>query len=399
MFRFVAPAGAPLHISEILQSLDVTLFKKGTAEESLRPLADAVNARHIFVASSGRAALSLILRSMSRLRPGCTSVALPAYTCYTVPAAVVRAGLRMNPVEVDPLSLDFSPSHLERLDAEGLLCIVTSNLFGFMNDANRIRAVAQAHGAFIIDDAAQALGSTRGGCPAGMQGDVGIYSFGRGKALAAMEGGVIVTNSDDIAAAIAQELEGLPPASAVHSLWVLFQLLAYSVLLHPRAYWIPNSLPFLKLGTTEFDPGFPDFRLPRIVRELLPRLMERLAAMNQVRRSNAAMLRAGLKDHPDFAALQPGEDCVPNFIRFPLLARDAATRDRAVQRLRKAGIGASVLYPGAVCDIDGITPHMAVAGFHRPVAETIGRCLLTLPTHPFVSQQDLAGMIEVLSRF
>lgn len=402
MFRFVAPAGAPLELAQILRSAGASLTRQaglvrnGATEEAAKPLAAWLSCRYAFTSSSGRAALALILRSLARLRPGRGVVALPAYTCYTVPAAVVRAGLKFHPLEINPENLDVVPEQLERLPGEGVLAILTSNLFGLLNDTDRIRQAARARGAFVIDDAAQALGATRNGCPAGLLGDVGFYSFGRGKALATMEGAVIVTNSEEIAAAIQRESAGTRPASPFHSLGLLVQMLAYSVLLHPRLYWIPNSLPFLKLGTTQFDPDFADFRLPGIVRELLPRLMDRLAAMNQIRRANAAALRAAFKNHPDFSVLQPGEGVEPNYIRFPLLARDEATRDRAVQLLRRAGIGAGSFYPGAVCDIDGIAPHMATANFHRPAAEETSRRLLTLPTHPYVRESDLRQMIDTL---
>lgn len=396
MLRFVAPAGAPLEFAQILRAAGASLVREGATEESARSLAAGLNCRYVFTASSGRAALALILKSLARLRPGRSVVALPAYTCYTVPAAIVRAGLKFHPLEINPENLDVAPEPLDRLPGEGLLAILTSNLFGLLNDTERIRQAARARGAFVIDDAAQALGATRNGCPAGMLGDVGFYSFGRGKALAAIEGAVMVSNSEEIALAIQRAAAGTRTASLTHSVWLLFQMTAYAALLHPRLYWIPNSLPFLKLGTTEFDPDFADFRLPGIVRELLPGLLERLAAMNRIRRANAAALSAGLKGHPDFTLLQPGEGCEPNYIRFPLLARDEATRDRAVQLLRQAGIGGSPFYPGAVCDIDGIAPHMAAANFHRPAAEETSRRLLTLPTHPYVRDNDVQQMITTL---
>jgi len=396
MFRFVAPAGAPLELAQILRSARASLAGNGTTERLSVSFGAAVNCRYVFAAASGRAALALILRSLTSLRPGRGVVALPAYTCFTVPAAIVRAGLKLHPLEIRPDNLDIVPGQFDELPGEGLLAILTSNLFGLLNDADRIRQAARARGAFVIDDAAQALGATRNGCPAGMLGDVGFYSFGRGKALAAIEGAVIVTNSEEIAGAIQREAAGTRRPSPFHSVWLLFQMLAYSVLLHPRLYWIPNSLPFLKLGTTEFDPEFADFRLPGIVRALLPELLPRLADMNRIRRANAAALGARLKNHPDFSLLQPGEGVEPNYIRFPLLARDEVARDRAVTMLRGAGIGASPFYPGAVCDIDGIAPHMAAADFHRPAAEEASRRLLTLPTHPYVRESDVRRTLDTL---
>jgi len=397
MFRFVAPAGAPLEISQILHSVGLAASRNRTAEECYETFASRLKVRHVLGISSGRAALSLILEGIHRLRPDRSVVAVPAYTCFTVAASVVRAGLKIYPVDVNPETLDLDPSQLEALPQEQLLCILTSNLFGFVNEASHLREAAGAKGAFLVDDAAQALGSTRNGQQAGMLGDVGFYSFGRGKALATVEGAVIVTNSTEIASTIQSLEEKLPASPAGHSAWLVFQMLVYAVFLHPRLYWIPDSLPFLGLGTTEFAPDFRTFSLPRVVQGLLPQLMDRLQEMNRMRRENSVYLAQALQGSPRFTIPRPGPDCQPNYVRFPLIARDRATRDQAVKRLRSAGIGASTFYPSAICDIPGIDRYMATADFHCPRAEDLSRRLLTLPIHPFVRGGDLRRMIAVLN--
>ncbi len=396
MLKFVPPAGAPVKISEVLEAAVAALSSHPDEQCRLQLPAARWNVRHAFGVASGRCALALILRSLSRLRPERRVAALPAYTCFTVPAAVVRAQLRVHAVEVDPLTLDYRLEDLDNLPGEGLLCIVSSNLFGLTNDGACLRAAARTREAFFVDDAAQAMGASRNGTPAGLMGDVGFYSFGRGKALPAIEGALIVTNSDDIAAAIHSEAQRLPSRSVIHSAWLLIQLLVYSVFLHPRLYWFPNSLPFLKLGVTEFDPGFAEFRMPALVREFVLHLANKLEELNRVRRKNAATLEGALQRCPGFTIPRPGTDCQPNYVRFPVIAQDEATRDLAVRRLRKAGFGASGFYPHAVCDIPGIERYMATSDFHCPRAEDLSRRLLTLPTHPLVRQDDLHRMIDVL---
>lgn len=398
MMRFVAPAGAPIEISKILRATAAAIFSHPTGEGSLQSLAAPLNARHWFGVASGRSALALILRGLSRLRPDRSVVALPAYTCFTVPAAVIRAKLKVHPVEINPETLDFNFSDLERLPGDRVLGIVSSNLFGLPNDGTCIRAAARARGAFFIDDAAQAMGASRNGSLAGMMGDVGFYSFGRGKALAAVEGGLIVTNSDEIAGVIREEANKLPSSTIFHTGWVLFQMLVYSVFLHPRLYWFPNLLPFLNLGTTEFDPEFREFRMPAVVRELLAKTRDGLEKIIEIRRRNAAALSEGLGGNPLFAAPRRSDSSVPSSMRFHLIARDEPTRDRAVQALQAVGIGATPFYPSAVCDIEGIGRYMDVKDFHRPAAEDLARRLLTLPTHPYVQRSDVQIMVEVLYR-
>jgi perosamine synthetase len=398
MLRFVPPAGAPLKITQILRALKTVFSSNGDMEGCLSLLASHLQVRSVFGASSGRAALWLILNSLHRLRPDRYVVALPAYTCFSVPASVVRSGLKLHPVEIDPETLDFDFSQLESLPQQNLLCILTSNLFGLVNDVARIWEIARAKGAFLVDDAAQALGASRDGHFAGTLGDVGFYSLARGKTLASVGGGIIVTNSEEIAGAIRAEAADLPPSSFGHAAWLLLQMASYATFLKPNLYWIPNSLPFLKLGVTEFAPDFPTAPLPHLSQVLLLQLMDTLAEINEVRCKNATIIANALVGNRYFSVPRAAPDCQPSYIRFPVIAKDEATRHRALIRLRVAGIGASPFYPSAICDIAGIAPHMAPGNFHRPRAEALSRRLVTLPTHPYVRQQDLNRMVDILNR-
>ena len=173
-------------------------------------------------------------------------------------------------------------------------------------------------------------------------------------------------------------------------------MLVYSVLLRPSFYWIPNSLPFLKLGLTEFNPAFPAERLHSLCRALLPQLLDGLAEMNELRRANAKVITEALAGNPDFDFPAPAPNAYPTFVRLPTIARDNLTRERCLNRLRGAGIGASSFYPSAICDIRGIETHMSVRDFHRKRAELLSQRLLTLPVHPFVRPQDLELMVNIL---
>jgi perosamine synthetase len=79
-----------------------------------------------------------------------------------------------------------------------------------------------------------------------------------------------------------------------------------------------------------------------------------------------------------------------------VLANSGELRNRAITKLNRAGIGASPFYPSAICDIPNIVSHMATQSFHRPRAEDLSRTLLTLPTHPLVSERDLDVILKVL---
>lgn len=77
--------------------------------------------------------------------------------------------------------------------------IIPVSLFGQPYDAENINPIAKAKDIYVIEDAAQALGSKLNGKWAGTLGDIGIYSFNLGKHLTCGEGGMIVTNNDELA--------------------------------------------------------------------------------------------------------------------------------------------------------------------------------------------------------
>lgn len=396
MLRFLPPAGVPIKIGHLVRALGQALLEGDAARGMLTQVAEFFAVGHVFGASSGRAALSVLLTSLHTLRPDRNRVAVPGYTCYSVPASVARAGLKLHPVDINPETLDYDFQALEAISGSGLLCVLTSNLFGLPSDADRVTRIAHSKGAFAVDDAAQAMGATRNGRQAGTAGDAGLFSLGRGKALAAGGGGLLVTSDDRIAEAAHTQLLKLPNPSFASVPADFLENLAISLLLHPRFYWLPNSLPLLKLGVTEFDPAFSMRSMSGFTSALLRRLIGELDALNRVRIGNARRILSALPEGSGFRSPEPAAGASPTYLRLPLLAADNALRDRALTRLRAAGIGASSYYPGAVCNIPGIDAVLATPGVHCPRAEGVARRILTLPTHPLVEPQDPQRMVEIL---
>jgi len=76
--------------------------------------------------------------------------------------------------------------------------VIPVGLYGGMADMARIRSVAESHGIAIVEDAAESLGAEYQGRPAGSFGDTGVFSFHGSKTLTTGEGGMLVTNRDDL---------------------------------------------------------------------------------------------------------------------------------------------------------------------------------------------------------
>ena len=396
--RYVAPAGAPIGASDVARWLPALL----TAREPAGLLRDALRARfgsgHYFLSSTGRAGMTLLFRAMRRLAPPARhEVVLPSYTCYSVAASAAKAGLKVRIIDIDPDTLDYALADLAATDFSRVLAIVATNLYGLPGNLPALASLARDRGVFLIDDAAQAMGATVGGRPSGTWGDAGLFSFDKGKNVCAIDGGVLTTQSDDLAAALHQEMAALPRprawASAVH----VAKALGYAVLLRPSLYGFVTRIPQLELGktvfTTEFPLDGPDPALSSLAAAMLPRL----EAFTAARRANAAALLSGLAAVSTVHPITPAVGATPVYLRLPVLCASEAARQQTVAALNAAGIGASGSYPASLVDVPEVQHLMAGGPVTAEVGRHVARCIVTLPTHPLVTSADVARTIDIVS--
>ena len=338
---------------------------------------------HVFLVSSGSAALALSLIALKALA-GKREVVIPAYTCYSVPAAVLEAGLRPVLCDIDPATLDFDHAQLERTLTSDTLCVVTHHLFGLPAEVDRTRSLCAVHRIFVLEDAAQAMGGEVGGRKLGTLGDIGIFSFGRGKNVTCGSGGAILTKSPAIAAELAARYRDLPSPSARDVAVDLLGLLLMTVFIRPRLYWIPSAMPFLRLGETIFPADVPLRRLGRVKAALLAGWRRRLVESNAVRTEIAADFSRRLPlDRRDRHAC----------LRVPLMTPTAEAKTALHARARARGLGVSAAYPAPVSAIPQIRE--SFAGQRFPAAEDVAARLVTIPAHRWVSERDRHAIADL----
>jgi dTDP-4-amino-4,6-dideoxygalactose transaminase len=122
---------------------------------------------------------------------------------YTFPAtghSVMYAGATPVFADVRPDIWTIDPAAVEAAITPKTVGIVAVDVAGQCADYDELRAIADRHGLFVIQDAACAAGASYRGRPAGTQGDVATFSFHGRKGITAGEGGAFVTNRDDLAA-------------------------------------------------------------------------------------------------------------------------------------------------------------------------------------------------------
>jgi dTDP-4-amino-4,6-dideoxygalactose transaminase len=153
--------------------------------------------------SSGTAALHLALRVLG-VRPG-DPVLVPSFTFAATANAVAYLGAEPVFVDCDPATWTIDPSlvaaELDRRRSAGrpIRALVTVDLFGQCCDYDLLLPLAAEHGLVVVEDAAEALGSTYRCRPAGTFGDAAVLSFNGNKILTTGGGGMLLTQDPRVA--------------------------------------------------------------------------------------------------------------------------------------------------------------------------------------------------------
>ena len=154
--------------------------------------------KHCIGVGNGLDALYLILRAYD-IGPG-DEVIVPAHTFIATWLAVSHAGATPVPVEPDIRTYNIDPTLIEEKITSKTKAIIAVHLYGLCADMNPISEIAARHGLKVIEDAAQAHGSTYCGKKAGNLGNAAGFSFYPTKNLGCLgDGGGITTSDDELA--------------------------------------------------------------------------------------------------------------------------------------------------------------------------------------------------------
>ena len=392
---FVAPAGVPLTLGDLALGAGRSLSGAAT-QRLVRQLCDIGNRQRAWLVSTGRAAMTLGLTALRQAAsdPRRTEVIIPGYTCYSVPASVERAGLAPRLCDVDPLTLSPDLTSLAGIDLSRVLAVVSANLYGLPNALQDLEGLARRHEFFMLDDAAQALGAYYNGRPVGGFGDVGLFSFDKGKNITTLQGGVLVADQGRVAAALDSARVGLRQASITGTLATLCKLPVYALMLRPRLYGAVRQLP-LGLGLTPYETDYPLESYSAALSGLATVQLERLTQINATRISNAERLRSSLAGVSGLVlpTVLPGAE--PVYPRCPVFV-EPHVRAGFIAALEQAGIGATASYPRALIDVPEVARRLPSDQRPTPGARDVASRIVTLPTHGY-SPKDLAPRIAAIA--
>jgi len=391
---FVAPAGIALSATDLargaVRSLSATSVLRLTTRLSLEGARERA-----WLVSTGRAAMVVALEAMKLAARDSrrVEVIFPGYTCYSVPASVQRAGLVPRICDVDPATFSPDLDSLAGVDMTRVLAIVSANLYGLPNALQDLEAFARRHGIFLLDDAAQGLGARYQGRPLGSFGDVGLFSFDKGKNITTLQGGALVANLGAYADALDDAMKRLLASAPSATLSTLLKLPAYALLLRPGFYGAVRRLP-LGLGLTPWETDFPIAPFSRTLAGLAMVQLEHLADINGTRIRNAARLAEALAGTRGVTIPRVLAGAEPVYPRYPVLV-EAAVRADLIAALETAGIGATASYPRALIDVPEVVPRLPGDQNPTPGAREVASRILTLPTHGY-APPDLGSRVAAV---
>jgi perosamine synthetase len=336
------------------------------------------------LANSARALLYVLFRYLQDIAgKDKTDVLMPGYTCYSVPAAAVKAGLRVKLYDMDPETFEPEMDDVAAKIDGRTLAVVGQHLLGIRSDISALAKTAREHGVYSIADSAQLLEGGGKKPQHEASADFTLFSFGRGKPLPLGSGGSLFANDFKDLRSVSGILEAYPQGRGNYVMPVAIRIFS-----RPWLYWILEKLP-LGLGRTVYDPAFPVSGMPRLYQRLGVAGLEEFQKINMHRRKIVKTYRDSFFSNRDTGGLTTD---IPACVRYPLLVQN---QDDAGDLFK---FGVRRLYPLALCDLPMLQDNLTDRGSITPGARDIAQRLITLPTHLGVGQSAAARLADEVKK-
>jgi len=338
---------------------------------------------------SGTSALALAVLDTKTYFPELQQprVIIPGYCCPDLVAACIYAGVE--PVVVD-ISENDPAYDLECLGAqldEHVIAVIAVNFLGIAERLGELRQLICSMGlrTRLIEDNAQWFPTHKADVPA--DSDYTIFSFGRGKPLSLLGGGLLLARVP-----LAESVTAQISAADTPPPLLPLKIRAYNLLLSPRLYMLLNRNPFVRLGETKYIALEKIQTLDNFRYTLLSANFERYRA----RKSDLniyydeVVFAGGLQQLSAIVTSRARQ-----LLRYPLLCSSVASKDYLLARLGQLGLGATAMYPSSIDQIAGVDGLVCVPDAIVN-AQNFARRFITLPMHAGVTQTYREQILAIL---
>ena len=315
-------------------------------------LSNFVKSKFAIAVNSGTSALQASLYALD-IKPN-AEVLIPSFTFVATANSVKSIGAK--PVFVDILKDNFTmdPDDMKKKITKRTKAIIPVHLYGHVAYMKEIMEIAKKHDLEIIEDASQSLGSKFKGKHSGTFSRLGCFSMYAAKVMTAGEGGAIVTDDKKL----------------------------FEKLKQIRNHGLSKHHITSKFGL--------NLRLPEINAAIAKIQMKKLPTFLRQRKKNAQILTEFLQNH-DIILPKERKNEVMNWYLYTVTLKQ---RDKIMNKLNSAGIGAAVYYNPPIHQ----TPYYKTKKT-LTATEWASRHVISLPIHPKVKKSDLLKIKKVLSAY
>jgi dTDP-4-amino-4,6-dideoxygalactose transaminase len=335
-------------------------------QELERAFSDLIGIKHALAVSNATEALHLACLALG-IGPG-DEVIVPSLTFVATANAVLHANADVRFADIiGPDDLNISPKDIERQITDRTRAIVVVHYGGYACRMPDIMEIARHHGLTVIEYAAHAPDASLEDRALGTWGDVGCFSFFSNKNLATGEGGMLVTQRDDIAEKVR-----------------LLRSHGMTTLTWDRHRGHASTYDVVALGY--------NYRIDEIRSALGLAQLRKLPENNARRKTLTDRYRRGLAD-ARFAGIEvpfanaPGESA--HHI-LPILLPQGAERQAFLDSMRESRIQTSIHYP----PIHQFSYYRErYSGLSLPITEQVAAREVTLPLYPMMKDEDLDAVL------
>ncbi|MSQ62192.1 MAG: DegT/DnrJ/EryC1/StrS family aminotransferase [Dehalococcoidia bacterium] len=341
----------------VVAVLESGMLAAGARVEAFeREFAEATGVRHAIAVSSGTAALYVALQAHG-VGPGDEVITTP-FTFGATANVVLALGARAVFVDIEPDTFNLDPAQVEAAITPHTRAIIPVHLYGHPAELRALTRIADQHGLALIEDACQAHAALYHGRAVGTFG-TGCYSFYPTKNMTTGEGGMITTDSDEIAE------------------------LARAHRNHGQRY-----------GRYLYDVVGLNWRMTDLAAAIGSVQLRKLPAWTARRRANAARLTAGVR-----GVIAPVEraGCAHVYHQYTVRVPDGQ-RNLFAAELVKEGVSNGIYYPLPLHRTPLYRQGQEGWDDRFPNADNAAAEVLSLPVHPALSDEDVAAVIAAVNR-
>ncbi|MGB4812274.1 MAG: DegT/DnrJ/EryC1/StrS family aminotransferase [Methylophilaceae bacterium] len=356
----------------------------------------------IEITSSGTAAIFLALATLKQTSQR-RNVVIPAYTCPLVPLAILRCGLIPVLCDTQLNHFDFCLPTLKSVCNEDTLAIIPTHLAGRLADIGSISKIAHEVGAYVVEDAAQALGAKWQGKIAGTLSDMGCFSLGVGKGLTIYGGGAVVARNEKHQLLLREVCDNANSRQIIEETKRTFALVGYYLFYRPIGLTLTFGLTLrrklkknqlIEAAGDDCHADFPLHRVGRWRKKKGARALKRLPSFIEQTNAQAYHRKSILTAIHGLIVMDDTKGNVGVWPYFLVLMPTEQARDLALAKLWPARLGVGRLFIHALCNYD----YLPFKNQITPNARDFAARTLTITNSLWLGDADFMNICKVLEQ-